>query len=147
MSINLNDTAMMNSAAKINRATRTAVAAQAGSFELTLIEVSPFATSSSLRSMQEVVDARAVLLCRACADEDALHVAAREQHDRGHRADAVLRGEPRVVIDVDGRDGDAVRVLVGEPLDDGRYRPARAAPHGREIHDGRLLRLKHAVLE
>src|SRR5262245_58294128 len=147
MSMSLNATAMMNSAAKISRATRTAVAAQPGSFEYALIEVSPFCDLLSLRSMQEVVDAGAVFLCRARADEHPLHVAAREQHDRRHRAHAVLSGEPRVVVDVDCRDGHAVGVLVGEPLDDGRYRPARSAPNCREIHDGRLLRLEHVVRE
>src|SRR4030095_15933 len=70
-----------------------------------------------------------------------------EREDRRDRADAVLAGSVRALVDVHLHDLDPIAILGRELGDDRRDLPARSAPLRPEIDDGRLVGLEDLGFE
>src|SRR5205085_10332062 len=82
-----------------------------------------------------------------CADERLARLAALEEDDARDREDVVARRRGRVLVDVQLRELDAARVLLGELLHDRMDSSARSAPRGPEVDDDRRRRAEDVLLE
>ena len=88
-----------------------------------------------------------LLLLHQRADALSGHLAVLEDHQGRHRLDAILLGGVRVLIDVELHHLHLALHLGGHLLERRRHGLAGAAPLGVEIHEHRLGRLQHLLIE
>src|SRR5687768_12701909 len=98
-------------------------------------------------SVEVLLDLAIEQRLRHRADDRVDVLAVLEEQNARNGADAVLRCDVLIRIDVELGDLHAAGILTSELFDDGCHHATRSAPRGPEVHDGKTLTLLDFVAE